>query len=263
MHLKNGAAALTDKDTPITHSLGRGLRACPAPPAAGAGLKIWLPGGRALLLRVTPGASAYEVVRHAAAACGLAPFQLALFCGGRRLLGPAPLRQAGGVRGGGTLRVVQRLAGGGAGAGRMRDAPKTKQAARLAREQAAAETAQVAAGQAEGALLATERSATRAAARIVAFEASRLAVEQATAEQAEGARLAREQAAAKAAARVVAFKASLLAKEQALAAVTAEQAAGARLATEQPAAEAAAMVTAGEAGCLVAEQAAADEAAAA
>jgi len=39
---------------------------------------------------------------------------MAVFCGGRRLGGPAPLSRAGGVRSGGTLRVLQRLAGGGA-----------------------------------------------------------------------------------------------------------------------------------------------------
>jgi len=97
----------------------------PAGRPAGAALTIRLPGGGALLLCVLPGATADAVVRRAAAACGLAPSQLALFCGGRRLGGPAPLSRAGGVRSGGTLRVVQRLAGGGAGAGRMRDAPKT------------------------------------------------------------------------------------------------------------------------------------------
>jgi len=84
----------------------------PAGRAAGEPLKIRLPGGKALSLCLPPGASADAVVRRAAIACGLAPSQLALFCGGRRLLGPAPLGQAGGVRGGGTLRVMQRLAGG-------------------------------------------------------------------------------------------------------------------------------------------------------
>ena len=76
---------------------------------AGALLSIQLPLGGALLLLVPPGASADAVVRGAAAACGLAPSQLALFCGGQRLRGQAPLRQAGGMR---VLRVVQRLAGG-------------------------------------------------------------------------------------------------------------------------------------------------------
>jgi len=121
VHLKNGATAWIEKVTP---SLGRDLRACPAPPAAGAALKIRLPGGGALLLREPPGASADTVVWRAAEACGLAPSQLALVCGGRRLGGPAPLRQACGLRGGGTLRIVKRLGGGGAGAGRMRDTPK-------------------------------------------------------------------------------------------------------------------------------------------
>jgi hypothetical protein len=80
--------------------------------AAGEPLCVLLPSGGAPPLRMPPGASADAVVRRAAAVCGLAPSHLALFCGGRRLLGPAPLGQAGGVRGGGTLRVVQRLAGG-------------------------------------------------------------------------------------------------------------------------------------------------------
>jgi len=84
----------------------------PAGRPADEALKIRLPGGGALLLCVLPGATADAVVRRAAAAWGLASSQLALFCGGRRLGGPAPLSRAGGVRGGGTLRVVQRLAGG-------------------------------------------------------------------------------------------------------------------------------------------------------
>jgi len=170
----------------------------PAGRAAGEPLKIRLPGGGALLLCVLPGASADAVVRRAAAACGLAPSQLALFCGGRRLGGPAPLSRAGGVRSGGTLRVVQRLAGGGAGAGRMRDAPKTKQAAaaRLVMEQAAAEEP----------------------VRVAAEEASRLATEQAAAEKAArvtAARLATKQAAAEEVARVAAEEAARLATEQA------------------------------------------------
>jgi len=86
----------------------------PAGRAAGEPLCIQLPGGRTLSLRMPPDASAAAVVRRAAAACGLAPSQLALFCGGRRLGDTA-----GGARGGRTLRIVQRLAGGGAGAGRM------------------------------------------------------------------------------------------------------------------------------------------------
>jgi len=141
----------------------------PAGRPAGEALKIRLPGGGALLLCVLPGATADAVMRRAAAACGLAPSQLALFCGGRRLGGPAPLSRAGGVRSGGTLRVVQRLAGGGAGAGRMRGAPKTKQAAaaRLATEQAAAEEAVRMAAE-EAACLATEQAAAEEPARVAA-----------------------------------------------------------------------------------------------
>ena len=262
--------------------------------ADGEPLKIRLQSGRALLLRVPPGACADGVVQRAAAACGLAPTQLALFCGGRRLLGQASLRQAGDVRGGGTLRVVQRLAGGGAGAGRMH-APTTKQAAaaRLAAEQAAAEEpARVAAEEAarsaaeqaaaeesakvaaeDAARLATEQAAAEESARVAAEEAARSATVQAAAEesarliveQAEGARVAAEQAAAKEAARVVAEEAARSAVEQAAAEESARVAAeeAARSATVQAAAEESARLIAeqAEGARVAAEQAAAKEAA--
>ena len=154
----------------------------PAGRTAGEPLTIRLPGGGALLLRVPPGACADAVVRRAASACGLAPSQLALFCGGRRLLGPAPLRQADDVRGGGTMRVVQRLAGGGAGAGRMRDA-KQAAAARFGLTQAAADDpARVAAEQAIARLVTGQPDAEEAA-RVAAEQAeARLATVQAAAE---------------------------------------------------------------------------------
>jgi len=263
----------TDAATPYPlASLGWYLRACPAPPAAGAVLEIWLPGGRTLLFCAPPGASAQTVVRRAAAACGLAPSQLALFCGGRRLLGPAPLGQAGGVRKGGTLRVVQRLLGGGpeltpeatltaafqkfVGA----DSRITKEGfvaalthqgggRAITREEAEARFGRFDVGDDGAVLREAIVKAWTALAPPPAPEAEgvpALGLTRVTAEQAEGALLAAEQAA-----------------EETAAMVTAEQAAGARLASEQVAAEAAAVVTAEEAGCLVAEQAATDEAAAA
>jgi len=57
------------------------------------------------MLRVPLGASADTVVRRAAAACRVEPSQLALFCRGRRLGGPAPLSRSG-IRSGAALRMT-------------------------------------------------------------------------------------------------------------------------------------------------------------
>jgi len=268
----------------------------PAGRVAGEPLKIRLLAGGALLLRVPPGASADAVVQRAAAACGLAPSELALFCGGRRLLGPAPLRQAGGVR---VLRVVQRLAGGALEL--AREAALTAAFRKLAggngritkegfvaalthpgggrattREEAEAEFGRFEAGD-DGAVSCEAILAVwtvpvppphpapeaEEAARMAGEEAARLATEQAAAEEAArvaAARLVTEQAAAGAAARVAVYEAARLATEQA-AADEAARVAEARLVTEQAAAEEAARVAAEEAARLATEQAAAEEAA--
>jgi len=256
----------------------------PADRPAGEALKIRLPGGGALLLCVLPGASADAVVRRAAAACGLAPSQLALFCGGRRLGGPAPLSRgppsrAGGVRSGGTLRVVQRLAGGApeytheaaltgafrtfaGGNGRITKDGFVAALTRpgggraITREEAEAEFGRFEAGD-DGAVpceaIAAAWTVPAPPPHLApeAEEPARVAAEEAV-------RLATEQAATEEAARMAAEEAARLATEQA-AAEEASRVTAARLATEQAAAEEPVRVAAGEAAYLAAEQAAAEE----
>jgi len=233
----------------------------PAGRPAGEALKIRLPGGGALLHCVLPGATAEAVVRRAAAVCGLAPSQLALFCGGRRLGGPAPLSRgppsrAGGVRSGGTLRVVQRLAGGApeltheaaltaafwtfasGNGGITKDgfvAALTRPGGghAMTREEAEAEFGRFEAGD-DGAVPCEVIAAAwtvpappphlapeaEEAARMAAEEAARLATEQAAATEAvrvAADRLVTEQAAAEEAARMAAEEAARLAAEQAAA----------------------------------------------
>ena len=261
----------------------------PAGHPAGEALTIRLPGGGVLLLCVPPGACTDAAVRRAAAACGLAPSQLALFCGGRRLGGQALISRAGGVRSGGTLRVVQRLAGGSpeltheaaltaafqkfaGGNGRI-----TKEGfvaalthpgggRAITREEAEAEFGLHEAG-VDGPVsceaivtawvvpappphLAPEAEET---ARVATEEAARLATVQAAAEEAAilaAASLVTEQAAAEEAARVAAEEAACLATEQA----AAEE--PTRVAAEEAARLATEQADVEEAASLAAEEAA-------